>query len=168
MGSFTEKKHLIQELLNLSAIRRTSLHTQQSIPGSLRAFISQRSETIGLPKEQITISPAKAQNLKELKIPARAESVRIELNNLNLKELINYAHQLETLNTNLKVVNMDIIENAQKANYFNAVYTLSLFSLAANNTPKKPKPLKKGMLKQRKKEKPKQKINKAEKVEIKK
>ena len=151
MNSFTEKKYLIQELLNLSAFRRTSLHAQQSISGSLKHFISQRSESIGLPKEQIIISPTKAQNLKELKIPVHAESVRIELNSLNLKELINYAHQLERLNTNLKVVNMDIIENEKKVNYFNAVYTLSLFSLAASDLPKKTKSLKKRLLKQRKK-----------------
>ena len=170
MNHFTEKKHLIQELLNLSAIRRTSLNAQQSIPGNLKTFISQRSESIGLPSEQITITPTKGQSLKELKIPARTKSVRIELNNLNLKELINYAHQLETLNTNLKVVNMDIIESEQKANYFNAVYTLSLFSLAANDIPTEPNPLKKQMLKQplRKKEKIKKKVNKIEKVEIKK
>ena len=125
----------------------------QSISGSLKNFISQRSETIGLPKEHIIISPTKAQNLKELKIPARTQSVRIELNNLNLKELINYAHQLETLNTNLKVVNMNITENEKKTNYFNAIYTLSLFSLTASDLPKTPKPLKKRLSKQRKKSK---------------
>ena len=158
MNSFTEKKYLIQELYNLSSFRRTSLNARQSISGSLKNFISQRSESIGLPKEKIIISPTKAQNLKELKTPARAESVRIELNNLNLKELINYAHQLETLNTNLKVVNMDITENEKKVNYFNAVYTLSLFSLAANNIPTKTKPVKKHKIKQRKKEKVKKEV----------
>ena len=143
MKDFTDKKHLIQELLSLSAMRRASSGLQQNIPRDLKNFISQRSETIGLPKEQITtITQTKGQNLKELKTPVRTESVRVELNNLNLKELINYGHQLETLNNNLKVVNMDITENKEKENYFNAVYTLSLFSLTANNSLQKTNPLK--------------------------
>jgi len=143
MHSFTEKKHLIQELLNLSTLRHTSVYTKQIIPDKLKPFISQRSEFIAIPKEQIAIFPTKAQNLKALQTPTSTKSVRIELNNVNLKELINYAHQLESLHPNLKVVSMDIIENEEKTNYFNAVYTLSLFFLTANSTPNKSQALKK-------------------------
>ncbi len=173
MKDFTDKKHLIQELLSLSDIRRTSSGLQQNNPRNLKNFISQRSETIGLPKEQITtITQTKGQNLKELKTPVRTESVLVELNNLNLKELINYGHQLETLNNNLKVVNMDITENKQKENYFNAVYTLSLFSLTSNNSLQKtnfPKQkLKKPLQKKEKRKKleGKEKLKPAKKVEI--
>ena len=163
MKDFTDKKHLIQELLSLSAMRRASSGLQQSIPHNLKNFISQRSETIGLPKEQITtITQTTGQNLKELKTPVRTESVRVELNNLNLKELINYGHQLEILNDNLKVVNINIIENKQKENYFNAIYTLSLFSLTANNSLQKTNPLKSNFKKPLQKE---EKINKINKME---
>ena len=154
MKDFTDKKQLIQELISLSAVRRASPYTQNNISGNLKDFIFQRSETVGLPKDQITtIDQAKSQNLRELKMPTHTESVRVELKNLNLKELIQYGHQLETLNENLKVVSMDITESVQKENYFNAAYTLSLFSLRANQPEKKPNLLKKSKRKTEKRKK---------------
>ena len=131
MRSFKAKKQLTKELQELASAQPSSFKANRNILGSLKQFLITADKQVQLPKEQIQKIEAvyPPQSLKGLKLPARVESVNITVTQLNLKELIQYGRKIETLKDSLKLVGMNITEN--KKNYFDAVYTFSLFSLKA-------------------------------------
>ena len=138
------KKNLTQSLLDLSSTKQTSSSQAYTSDRDPVQFINQRIITLQIPKNQIKgvkKSDVTSQKPSTLSSTTKIQTVEVKMENLNLKEIIKYGHQLEQLSKNIKLTNLHIIENPEKDNYFNVSYILSFFNLKKEFLPKNKKPL---------------------------
>lgn len=151
MRDFNIKKNLVQKLVNLSTT--TKSYNLKSYTKNKKAvnFIKNKIKTLNIPPSQIKKIQKTNIKLQDFNFSAHVESVEVILSNLNLKQIIQYGHQLEKLSSNIKLTKINIQESKNKNNYFNTTYVLSFFSVSKNyNLKKKPlktKPLKTKTLK---------------------
>lgn len=138
---FNTKKKLTQELIDLSSATQTSSSQSYDPNQDPIQFINKRIITLQIPKNQIkTVKKSKVtQKPDTLPLPATVQTVEIEMKNLNLKEIIQYGHQLEQLSKNIKLMNLYITERSEKDNYFNVSYALSFFNPVKKTLPIKEK-----------------------------
>ena len=136
MREFNIKQELTQELMDLSSTKKTGVSSSY-VPGQDPVkFIERRMPVLQIPKNQIQqIKRLKAIQKNKLPFPAKVETVEVEIQNLNLKEIVEYGHKLEQLSNNIKLMNLRIKENPKKDNYFNVSYILSFFSLTKDTSP---------------------------------
>ena len=137
------KQTLIRELMRLSPNRKNNISSSY-LPGQdPLKFIQQRIPVLQIPKKQIQ----KIKKVKEIQksslLKAKVETVIVEVQNLNLKEVVEYGYKLEKLSNNIKLNHLRIKENPNKNDYFNVSYALSFFSpitdTILDKTPQKPK-----------------------------
>ena len=133
MWSFNTKKKLTHELIDLSVSTQTSASRAYTPDRDPVQFINQKIITLQIPKNQIKgVKKSKTtppQPPTTFSMPTTIQTVEVAMENLNLKEVIEYGHQLEQLSKNIKLTNLHMIENATQDNYFNVSYILSFFNL---------------------------------------
>ena len=140
--TFKTKKKLSQSLVELSSTTQTSSSQASAFDRDPIQFINQKIITLEIPKNQIKAvkkSKAPIQKSASLSLSATVKTVEVEMENLNLKEVIQYGHQLEQLSKNIKLTNLRILENPIQNNYFNVSYVLSFFNLKSELPVKKEK-----------------------------
>lgn len=140
--TFKTKKKLSQSLVELSSTTQTSSSQASAFDRDPIQFINQKIITLEIPKNQIKAvkkSKAPTQKSVSLSLSATVKTVEVEMENLNLKEVVQYGYQLEQLSKNIKLTNLRILENPTQNNYFNASYVLSFFNLKSELPGKKEK-----------------------------
>ena len=145
MRDFHTKKQLTKELVDSSFAEQMSSSQSYTPDRDPVQFINQRIPILQIPKNQIkNIKKSETvQKPKNLLLPATVKTIEVEMENLNLKEVIQYGHQLEQLSNNIKLMNLHITERPQKDNYFNVSYILSFFNAAKETIPNNKKTQKK-------------------------
>ena len=139
MRSFKTKKQLTQDLIDLSISTQTSASQAYTSNRDPVQFINQKIITLRIPKNQIKsvkkseITPP--QKSTTFSMPTTIQTVEVAMENLNLKEVIEYGHQLEQLSKNIKLTSLHIIENPKQDNYFNVSYILSFLNLKQEALP---------------------------------
>lgn len=141
MNDFNTKKELIREMIHLSSTKDIQSSKDYTSHQNPIQFIERRMPTLGINKKLIKgIKKAKyVPPLKNLPFSAKVETIEVQLENLNLKEIIQYGHQMEQFSNNIKLTNIEITENREKENYFHVSYFLSFF-LFKEDRPKKEPP----------------------------
>ena len=129
MSDFNTKKKLIREMINLSSTKGIQSSKSYSAHQNPVQFIERRIPTLGINKTLVKrVKKARfTPSLKNLPPSAKVETVEVQLENLNLKEVIQYGHQMEQFSNNIKLTNIEITENPEKENYFHVSYFLSFF-----------------------------------------
>lgn len=145
MNDFNTKKKLIKEMINLSSTKNIQSSKSYQPNQNPVKFIERRIPTLGINKTLVKgVKKAKsATPLNNLPFSARVETVEVQLKNLNLKEIVQYGHQMEQFSNNIKLTNIEITENPEKENYFHVSYFLSFFLFKKEAPPKENKNLKK-------------------------
>ncbi len=134
MWSFNTKKKLTHDLIDLSISTQTSTSRAYTPDRDPVQFINQKIITLRIPKNQIKevkkpkIAPPQ-ESTTTFSMPTTIQTVEVAMENLNLKEVIEYGHQLEQLSKNIKLTNLHMIENLKQDNYFNVSYILSFFNI---------------------------------------
>ena len=132
--NFNTKTQLIRELVNLSSAKQTSISGAYTFNKDPLQFIEQKIPTLFIPKNQVTkiTNLQDSKESKNLPISATVKKVKLEMKDLNLKEVIQYGYQLEQLSDNIKLMNLSLKESKEKENYFNVSYILSFFNSTQN------------------------------------
>ncbi len=132
--NFNAKTQLVRELVNLSSARQTSISGAYTLKTDPLRFIEQKIPTLFIPKNQVTkITNWKdSEESKNLPVSATVKKVKLEMKDLNLKEVVQYGYQLEQLSDNIKLMNLSMKESEEKENYFNVFYILSFFNSKQN------------------------------------
>ena len=138
MSDFNTKKKLINEMIILSSTKDIQSSKSYQPNQNPVQFIERRIPTLGINNTMVKgVKKAKfVPPLKNLPFSAKVETVKVQLENLNLKEVIQYGHQMEQFSNNIKLTNIEITENPEKENYFHVSYFLSFF-LFKEEVPKK-------------------------------
>ena len=139
--NFDIKTKLIRELISLSSVKKNNISGNYTPDTDPIRFIERKIPTLSIPKNQIAkIKEAKTnQDLKDIPTSTKVKTVRLEMKELNLKEVIQYGHQLEQLSDNIKLIELSMKESQEKENYFHVSYILSFFSSTNNVIPNKKK-----------------------------
>ena len=137
MKNFTYKNKLTRQLLDLSSATKLNLSNSYMPGQNPVSFIKNKLPSTQIPKNQIkSIEKIKDVNIPaELKnFPAKMEAAAVEISRLNLKEVVQYGHQLEQLSNNIKLLNITITEDKEENNYFDVSYTIGFFTTAKKET----------------------------------
>ncbi len=122
-------KHLLtRELMNLSPNKKNNSSSSYFSGQNPVTFIERRIPVLQIPKNQIQQIRKSKVIQKSPLLSAKVETVTVEMQNLNLKEIVEYGYKLEQLSNNIKLTNLHIKENPNKNDYFNVSYALSFFS----------------------------------------
>lgn len=128
--SSRDKKQLIQQMNHLSFALRSGSTFARPIHGSLKIFIQQQISHWSVVKKQITqVKEIKstAPGMHVVGLSATSRLVEVQMDNLNLKEIVQYAKQLEGLSPYLKLIKLKMEEDKGEQNYFDVAYTLAFF-----------------------------------------
>lgn len=138
LGDFENNRQLTENLLEASR----SLHETPPLPPGmdtdmLKAQVKRVASQARLLPEQIgEMSPlsGKITSLAPAIIDQNGISVRLKT--LNLRQVVDVSHMLQTITSGIKVIGMDVTQSAAKGNYFDVVYKLVSFSVKAAAQPK--------------------------------
>ena len=128
--SSRDKKQLIRQMNHLSFALRSGSTFARPVHGNLKVFIQRQVSRWSLVKGQITQikeikSTSSGVNVEGLLTTSRL--VEIQMGNLNLKEIVQYAKRLEGLSPYLKLIKLKMEEDKEEQNYFDVAYTLAFF-----------------------------------------
>ena len=125
-----DKKQLIRQMNHLSFALRSGSAFVHPVHGSLRVFIQQQISRWFLAKGQITqVKEIKStsSNVSAKGVSTASRLVEVQVSDLNLKEVVQYAKQLENLSPYLKLIKLKMEEDKKEQNYFDVIYTLAFF-----------------------------------------
>ena len=123
------KQTLLQDLMVVSSLRSTGSGSFYSSKKDIVSLIRQKMRAMQIPEKQIQ-KIKKTTNKKaytKLSVLAKATAVEVAMEKLNLKEVVQYGHQMEQFANNIKLVSIQIQEDTQIKNYFNVSYVLHIF-----------------------------------------
>jgi hypothetical protein len=137
LATFDQNRDLIRELLKASkTLKEPSPLPPEMGPDELSGTVSRSLEEFHLVPEQVT-PPAPITDKATNMVPDQVKQVGVmlTLKKLNLKQIVEISHKLGTLTPGIKVVGMDIRENAT-SHYFDVGYRVASFSI-----PTAPRPM---------------------------
>ena len=126
-----EKEYLIKQLNHISFAVQHGASFSQSIHSNLVSFIRSQISQWSLAKGQIiSVQEGVRKNIgvyvKGTSIPSR--SVEIKIDNLNLKEVVDYAKKLESLSPYFKLIGLHMVEDKSQADYFDVFYIIAFLN----------------------------------------
>lgn len=154
LSSFEENRELIRGLLKASSsLKEPSPLPPEMSSDDLSSMINRSLEEFHLVPEQMGGVQAVGEKLTNL-VPDQVKQtgVSLTLKKLNLKQIVEISHRLQTLNPGTKVIGMDVTANAA-SHYFDVVYKIASFSIPTVSAPEAPgrgkaRPLPKGQPKE--------------------
>jgi hypothetical protein len=139
VAEFQEKKQLIRELFRVS---RASAMLQNAPPSiSSMDLESKARAQLGLaqlPSEQIR-SIVEYDNAPKsgALIPKNVvqKGIQVVLTKLNLRQLVDIGHQMQTLHPSTRMVSMEVTANRDDTHYFDVIYRIVSFSIPMEAQP---------------------------------
>jgi type II secretory pathway component PulM len=130
LSTFEDNRSIIRELLKASGTLREPSPLPPEIPAQeLAANITRSLEEFHLVAEQVSQPQPIAEKLTNL-VPDQVKqtSLSLQLKKLNLKQIVEISHRLQTLSPGTKVIGMDVHENTS-SHYFDVTYRIANFSV---------------------------------------
>ena len=128
MTTFEENRDLIRNLLKASrTLREPSPLPPEVSTEMMSSSITRSLDEFHLVPEQVT--PVQAINEKITNMvpdQVKQNAVSLQLKKLNLKQIVEISHRLQTLSPGTKVIGMDVREN-QASHYFDVTYRIAAF-----------------------------------------
>ncbi len=147
---FRDKKHLVEQLNNLSVVLKRSQSSILARKGNLSSFVKRRISYWSGAKNQLvrvqlmrgnwkkTYRSVKSPSLKKGgefsdrqkkagSVLSPQQMVRVEMDNLNIQEVVRYGRKLEQLSPHFKLLGLNMEEDKTKENYFDVSYALAVF-----------------------------------------
>lgn len=130
VAEFETKRQLIRDLLKSS--REAQESPQMAVPppsDNLRMRIESQIEAAQLLPEQkagIEITPASSRIIPS---GLSQETLSVALKKLNIKQALDLGHQLQVLNTSVKMTDLVLQANPQDPRYFDVTYKLAVLSV---------------------------------------
>lgn len=137
MTNFEENRELIRDLLKASASMQEASPLPQSASASaLTSQITRSLEEFQLSPEQLGGVQPIMDKVTDL-APDVIEQVgaSVSLKKLNLDQFVNISHKLQTLGNGVKMIGLDIQENASASHYFDVIYRIASFSIPGPSAP---------------------------------
>ncbi len=144
--SFEENRELIRDLLKASKTLKEPSPLPPGVPPeALSQDISRALEEFHLVQEQVTPAQPTGEKVTTL-VPegVRQTGVILQLKKLNVKQIVEISHRLETLSPGVKMMGLEITENTKPSHYFDVTYKLASFSVDVTPPPAEGKPGGKG------------------------
>jgi len=139
LSSFEENRELIRGLLKASSsLKEPSPLPPEISSDDLSSLITRSLEEFHLVPEQVGGVQAIADKLTNL-VPDQVKQtgISLTLKKLNIKQIVEISHRLQTLNPGTKVIGMDIKANAT-SHYFDVIYRIASFSIPTVSVPEAP------------------------------
>lgn len=130
LSSFEENRSLIRGLLKASTTLREPSPLPPEIPADeLGTLITRALEEFNLVPEQMGgVQPINEKVTNLVPEQVKQTGVSLTLKKLNVKQIVEISHRLQTLNPGTKVIDMDVRENAT-SHYFDVTYKIASFSV---------------------------------------
>lgn len=139
LSSFEENRELIRGLLKASgSLKEPSPLPPEISSEDLSALITRSLEEFHLVPEQVGgVQPVSEKVTNLVPDQVKQTGVSVSLKKLNIKQIVEISHRLQTLNPGTKVIGMDIKANAT-SHYFDVVYKIASFSIPTVSVPEAP------------------------------
>lgn len=140
---FEDKRQLIRDLLKVS--REAQETPNLPLPpdtNSLKSQIDSQLQSARLLPEQIVSTDVLPQeNLRTLPQNLSQGLVKVTLNQLNLRQILDVGHQIQSISPSIKMIGLQMEANAKDPRYFNVVYRLAVLAIPSpGDTAPEPEP----------------------------
>ena len=135
---FEENRALIRGLLKTRSISKGAPLPRGMSAGEIESKAKGMLATAGLLESQIGAStqlPEGDPNSRLAPPNVQQQGVRLELKQLNLRQIIDIGYQLQNLDPSVKMTGMEVHATAEDPHYFTASYKLISFSLPEGEEP---------------------------------
>lgn len=136
LEAFEENRGLIRDLLKASRTLKEPSPLPPEMPAEqLTAIVTRSLEEFHLVAEQVgPVQPINEKVTNMVPDQVKQTAVSLQLKKLNLKQIVEISHRLQTLNPGTKVIGMDVKENAT-SHYFDVTYRIASFSVPVAEVP---------------------------------
>lgn len=139
VAAFEDQRQLIRDLYRVSRAAKT-LPPAPAQPGDLTSLIRSRLDIARLAPEQIgSVAPMELTgNIVGIPKALDRTGVRVNLSKLNLRQVVDIGHNLQSAHPSVKMTGLDIRANSEDDHYFDVVYQLVSATVAPEPPPKAP------------------------------
>ncbi len=127
---FEDKRQLIRDLLKVT--RESQEAPDIPVPpdvATLRSQIESQLQSARLMPEQMTGTESSSEPVKIIPGNLSQGALTVSLAQLNLRQIIDVGHSLQSISPSVKMVDLSMHTNAKDARYFDVIYKLAILAV---------------------------------------